>query len=90
MRECSRRMSNLFCSSGYDPTKMVDAYEEPASVRKGAEDAMKEGNVGKEKIVCSTALGITCLTLKNAAAKARPELVLKPKVLLYSTLEGDP
>ncbi|KAF5317077.1 hypothetical protein D9611_003543 [Ephemerocybe angulata] len=74
---------------GYDSTKMVDAYENPASVRNAAEDAMEERNVGKEKIVCSTALGITCIPLKNAAAKAGPETVLKPKVLLYSTLERD-
>ncbi|KAF6748667.1 hypothetical protein DFP72DRAFT_915755 [Ephemerocybe angulata] len=72
----------------YDAERMEDAYEEAIPVRRGEDGSNKKGAKGEE-VVCATALGVSCLTLKNAAAKARPELVLKPKVLLYSTLEGD-
>ncbi|KAF6752165.1 hypothetical protein DFP72DRAFT_905091 [Ephemerocybe angulata] len=74
--------------AAYDAERMEDAYEEPIPVRRGEGEPSKKGRK-KGEVVCATALGVSCLTLKNAAAKARPELVLKPKVLLYSTLEGD-
>ncbi|KAF6752164.1 hypothetical protein DFP72DRAFT_905088 [Ephemerocybe angulata] len=67
--------------SMYDPVKMADAYEVPPKARRSATAS------GKEKIICTTALGVMCLPLKGAANR-RPELVLKPKVLLASTLEG--
>ncbi|KAF6748626.1 hypothetical protein DFP72DRAFT_915732 [Ephemerocybe angulata] len=65
----------------YDPARMADAYEVHPKARS------RVGGSRQEKIICTTGLGVSCLPLKGAANRC-PELVLKPKVLLASTLES--
>ncbi|KAF5317078.1 hypothetical protein D9611_003546 [Ephemerocybe angulata] len=87
----------------FDEACMTDTYALDSgggSSRAGAKakKAQGMGGTGKDtfkRAVCATALGITCSKPKAKAEGegekgAKAELVLKPKVLLYSTLEeGD-
>ncbi|KAF6748621.1 hypothetical protein DFP72DRAFT_915725 [Ephemerocybe angulata] len=84
----------------FDESCMTDTYalEGAGSSRAGAKEARVMDGPGSDtfkRAVCAAALGVTCSKPKAKAEEegekgAKAELVLKPKVLLYSTLEeGD-
>ncbi|KAF6752154.1 hypothetical protein DFP72DRAFT_905071 [Ephemerocybe angulata] len=83
----------------FDESCMTDTYalDGGGSSRAGAKAKKHQemGGAGRDtfkRAVCATALGVTCSKpkAKVEGEGAKAELVLKPKVLLYSTLEeGD-
>ncbi|TEB37945.1 hypothetical protein FA13DRAFT_1725575 [Coprinellus micaceus] len=71
----------------FDPTIMQDAYEVPERqvlTSKGG----RETAIGRGPIVCSTGLGLRCVTKSRRPSSSgfRRDVLLKPKVLLCSTL----
>jgi hypothetical protein len=71
----------------FDPPTMQDAYEVPEK-RELAPRGGQANVVGYGPIVCSTGLGLRCVSRgsRSSGDVLRWEVVLKPKVLLCSTL----
>ncbi|KAF6748631.1 hypothetical protein DFP72DRAFT_555276 [Ephemerocybe angulata] len=77
----------------FDESCMVDAYAFEDGPTRPGEKGNRRRKKDLKKTVCATALGVRWCKTKpkggeaNGEKETRVELVLKPKVLLYSTLE---